>query len=81
MTDSSRRTLVIGDIHGCWDELQELLDACERRPEDEVLSLGDMVDRGPKPLEVVRFFMTDPTASAILGRIGPIRGVMLTLRG
>ena len=64
---SSARTLVIGDIHGCWDELQQLLEACDRQPDDEVLSLGDMIDRGPNPLEVVRFFMNDPAASAILG--------------
>jgi hypothetical protein len=64
---NTARTLVIGDIHGCWEELQALLLACERAPEDEVLAVGDLVDRGPKPLEVVRFIMNDPNAHSLLG--------------
>ncbi len=63
----STRTLVVGDIHGCWDELQDLLVACDRQPDDAVVALGDLVDRGPKPLEVVHFFETDPAATSILG--------------
>lgn len=62
-----RRHIIIGDIHGCADALFTLLDACERTPEDEVVSVGDLVDRGPDPTRVVRFFMDDPNASAILG--------------
>lgn len=61
------RCIVVGDIHGCWDEFVALLDACRRRPEDEVLTVGDMVDRGPDSERVVRFFMTEPNATALLG--------------
>lgn len=61
------RTIIIGDIHGCHDELIALLKKCERKPSDEVISIGDMVDRGPKPWEVVEFFLGDPNACAILG--------------
>lgn len=62
-----KRTIIIGDIHGCYDELVALLKKCERKPSDEVISIGDMVDRGPKPWEVVEFFLGDPNACAILG--------------
>jgi serine/threonine protein phosphatase 1 len=61
------RCIIVGDIHGCWEELKRLLEACGRRPEDEVVSVGDMVDRGPDPVEVVRFFMQDGNAAALLG--------------
>ncbi len=57
----------MGDIHACWDEFRRLLEACGRRAEDEVVSIGDLVDRGPDPLPVVEFFMNDPNAAAILG--------------
>ena len=55
-TEEMKRTIIIGDIHGCYDELIALLKKCERKPSDEVISIGDMVDRGPKPWEVVEFF-------------------------
>lgn len=42
------RTLVIGDIHGCYDELLDLLRIARIGPGDGVVSVGDLVDRGPK---------------------------------
>jgi|SRR5581483_1639788 len=41
------RLIVIGDLHGCLAEAEELLQKCDARPEDHVLFLGDLVDRGP----------------------------------
>lgn len=61
------RTLVIGDIHGCWAELQELLEAAAITPEDTVISVGDLVDRGPEPGPVVDLFRTRPNSLAITG--------------
>lgn len=43
----SRRTLIIGDVHGCVDELQALLKAARHRPGDRVIFVGDLVNRGP----------------------------------
>ena len=39
-------TLVVGDIHGCADELAALLD---RVGPDRVVLVGDLYTRGPKP--------------------------------
>lgn len=48
------RTIVIGDIHGCVREFRELLsDMVELRPNDKVVLLGDLIDRGPDPAGVV----------------------------
>lgn len=44
-----RRTIIIGDIHGCRDELEDLLDATGYVKGDRVISVGDMVVRGPDP--------------------------------
>ncbi len=41
------RTFAIGDIHGCNTALDTLLDAIDPSPEDTVVVLGDVVDRGP----------------------------------
>jgi serine/threonine protein phosphatase 1 len=62
-----RRTIVIGDIHSCWNELQRLLEKCRVSPEDEIVSVGDLVDRGPEPGAVVRFFRERPGTTAVLG--------------
>ncbi len=57
---------IIGDVHGCFDELVELLQKLgylEERgfchPEGrKVIFLGDLVDRGPKIPEVLRLVMS-----------------------
>ncbi|HWW62322.1 MAG TPA: metallophosphoesterase [Thermoanaerobaculia bacterium] len=41
------RLIAIGDIHGCYDELVELLDRVDPSPRDVVVSVGDMVRKGP----------------------------------
>jgi serine/threonine protein phosphatase 1 len=50
---SSTRTFVIGDIHGCVEELDTLLAALAPTVSDTVVFLGDYVDRGPSPKEVI----------------------------
>ncbi|MCK4961662.1 MAG: metallophosphoesterase [Anaerolineales bacterium] len=47
------RTLVIGDIHGYYVELQELLEKADLTREDKIIALCDIVDRGPKSAEVL----------------------------
>lgn len=44
---------VIGDIHGCSDELATLLEALPLEPSDRLIFLGDYVDRGPDSKGVV----------------------------
>ena len=51
--DTSKRTIVIGDLHGCQDEALELLDSLAVTVKDRVIFAGDLVDRGPKRRECV----------------------------
>jgi protein phosphatase len=56
---------IVGDVHGCADELHVLLDRLgytgspRRHPEGrKVVFLGDLVDRGPGVVEVLRTAMS-----------------------
>jgi protein phosphatase len=56
---------IIGDIHGCFDELQSLLGLLGYDPETgeppagrTAIFLGDLVDRGPKSPEVLHLVMS-----------------------
>lgn len=53
---SSERVIVVGDVHGCVDELADLLSAVgyARGAGDRLVLLGDLMDRGPDPVACVR---------------------------
>ena len=44
-----KKVAIIGDIHGCYDELSELLDAADWSPQSHILILtGNLIDPGPR---------------------------------
>ncbi len=49
----SGRILAIGDIHGCNTALDTLLSQIQVQPEDTVVLLGDVIDRGPGTRQVI----------------------------
>jgi protein phosphatase len=71
---------VIGDIHGCYDELCELLDRLGYLPDDSAgyrhpsgrraIFLGDLVDRGPRVVETVRLVRRMTLAGQALAVLG-----------
>lgn len=50
------RTVFIGDVHSCADELADLLDRFALVSGDRVLLTGDLLSRGPKPHDVLKLF-------------------------
>lgn len=52
------RRCVISDIHGCYDEFNALLEHAGYNPlQDELILLGDYVDRGPSSKQVIEQIM------------------------
>jgi serine/threonine protein phosphatase 1 len=51
----SSRRIFIGDVHGHYDGLMQLLEAIAPSADDQVYFLGDLIDRGPKSAQVVTF--------------------------
>jgi calcineurin-like phosphoesterase family protein len=61
------RTIVVGDIHGCFDELISLLELVDLRADDRVVAVGDLITKGPKSREVLELFQTDKRFRSVLG--------------
>ena len=50
----SRRLILVGDVHGCGDELDILLHKCHFQQGADVLIFnGDVVNKGPKSTQVI----------------------------
>ncbi len=41
------RILVIGDVHGCVEELETLIEAFSPGENDRIIAVGDLINRGP----------------------------------
>ena len=51
---SENRLIIIGDVHGCYDELMALLSDCQYEPaKDHLIFTGDLVAKGPSSSAVV----------------------------
>jgi serine/threonine protein phosphatase 1 len=61
------KTIIVGDIHGCFAELTALLEKAGIGPGDRIVAVGDLLDRGPEPADVLRFFLDRPGTLSILG--------------
>ncbi|WP_066701070.1 metallophosphoesterase family protein [Sphingobium amiense] len=61
-TDRGERIYAIGDVHGCYQQLRDLLQRIETHAQalppvrsTHIIVLGDIVDRGPASADVMRF--------------------------
>ncbi len=60
-------TYVVSDIHGEYDKFLALLDKIKLKPTDTLYVLGDVLDRGPHPIQTLIKLMTMPNAICIVG--------------
>jgi len=73
------RTVVVGDIHGCYDELLDLLGRVGLGGEDRLVCVGDLVVKGEKNRDVLDLFASEARFSSVLGNHD--RAVLRGLRG
>lgn len=52
------KAFVIGDIHGCFQELQELIQDIDRST-TRIICVGDLIDRGPQSEAVIDFIRSN----------------------
>jgi hypothetical protein len=50
-----QRTIVVGDIHGCADELEQLVQKTGWQPGERLVLVGDLVAKGPDSQRVIAF--------------------------
>ena len=61
------RDFVIGDLHGCYEALEELLEKVKfDETKDRILSVGDLTDRGPQSLKCLSL-LNEPWFHCTLG--------------
>ncbi|VEU42576.1 unnamed protein product [Pseudo-nitzschia multistriata] len=70
-SDSHRKILVVGDVHGCYDELLELHASALAENGSEafshVLLVGDLCNKGPDSAGVIRHVRTTPGWYSVRG--------------
>lgn len=60
--ESDRVHYVIGDVHGCFDDMMKLLTKIESKDKEaEFIFVGDFIDRGPKVWEVLQWIRENIT--------------------
>ena len=48
------RTIIIGDVHGCVDELSDLIYELRLTKKDTLIFVGDLIDKGPDSPGVIK---------------------------
>ena len=57
----------MSDVHGDYEKYRRILRTIDLRPSDTLYVLGDVVDRGPEPMKILRDMMLRPNVVPILG--------------
>lgn len=60
-------TYVISDVHSHYRDLMALLEQINFSDSDFLILDGDLTDKGPDPVEVVKFAMSVPNVTTLLG--------------
>ena len=61
-------TYCIGDVHGCYNEFMALLEEIKfDETKDELILTGDLIGRGPFPVETMKAVMSMKNTVSVLG--------------
>ncbi len=72
-TNLNNRIIAVSDIHGCVDLLEGVLKKINYTNEDNLIIVGDIIEKGPKSLDTVRYILklkeTNPNVYAAMGNL------------
>lgn len=71
------RIAAIGDVHGCLDQLQQLLEHVKKHQPEQYIFIGDYVDRGPQIKEVVQFIIDFQKQNNVITLMGNHEDMLL----
>ena len=61
-------TFIVGDVQGCYQELEELLTKCDfEKGNDHLWLVGDLINRGPENVAVLDWIINTPNVTSVLG--------------
>lgn len=58
---------VMSDVHGCMDEFKKMLEKIHFSDNDMLYIIGDVVDRGPRPIELLQYIMKHKNMELLMG--------------
>ena len=61
------RTILFGDVHGCYEEWQELIEKIKPEKKDLLISVGDLICKGPSSRKTLDFAMSLPNLKCVIG--------------
>ena len=70
-------TYVMSDIHGEYEKYKKMLELIKLSDEDDLYILGDVVDRGPQPMAVLKDMMSRANVFPIYGNHDLLALVMM----
>lgn len=65
--DKSNMIYAMSDIHGMYDKFKQMLEKINFSDEDTLYILGDIVDRGPNPIAVLKDIMDRQNVYPVMG--------------
>ena len=57
----------MSDLHGCYSQYIKMLELINFSDEDRLYILGDIVDRGPKPISIIMDILERKNITVLLG--------------
>jgi len=62
-----RRTILFGDVHGCHDEWRDLIAKLRAGPDDDLISVGDLICKGPDSAATLDLAFSLPNLRCVIG--------------
>lgn len=63
-----KRTIIVGDVHGCFTEFTNLIKKIQyNEEEDQLILVGDVINKGPQSYQMLEWLMMNPMVICLRG--------------